>query len=99
MPTKSFNPITKSRRYITVLDYAELTRTAAALKANNLKDVPARAEVMAAELKELNKQLEAAKAELAANEVNRLFVFKDRRKVNMDDVASIDSPLFEGYDF
>ncbi len=28
MPTKSFNPITKSRRYITVLDYAELTRTA-----------------------------------------------------------------------
>lgn len=52
---------------------AELTRTAAALKANNLKDVPARAEVMAAELKELNKQLEAAKAELAANEVNRLF--------------------------
>ena len=33
------------------------------------------------------------------DEVNRLFVFKDRRKVNMDDVASIDSPLFEGYDF
>ena len=28
MPTQSFNPITKSRRYITVLDYAELTRTA-----------------------------------------------------------------------
>ena len=28
MPTKSYNPITKSRRYITVLDYAELTRTA-----------------------------------------------------------------------
>lgn len=28
MPTKSFNPITKSRRYITVLDYSELTRTA-----------------------------------------------------------------------
>lgn len=27
MPTKSFNPITKSRRYITVLDYAELTRS------------------------------------------------------------------------
>ena len=27
MPTKSFNPITKSRRYITVLDYSELTRT------------------------------------------------------------------------
>ncbi|HJB41436.1 MAG TPA: alanine--tRNA ligase [Candidatus Gemmiger avicola] len=52
---------------------AELTRTAAALKANNIKDVPARAEVMAAELKELSKQLEAAKVELAANEVNRLF--------------------------
>lgn len=28
MPIKSFNPITKSRRYISVLDYAELTRTA-----------------------------------------------------------------------
>ena len=33
------------------------------------------------------------------DEVNRLFVFTDRRKVNMDDVAGMDSPLFEGYDF
>ena len=33
------------------------------------------------------------------DEVNRLFVFTDRRRVNMDDVSAIDSPLFEGYDF
>lgn len=33
------------------------------------------------------------------DEINRLFVFTDRRKVNMDDVASIDSPLFIDYDF
>lgn len=33
------------------------------------------------------------------DEVNRLFVFTDRRKVNMDDVAGMDSPLFEDYDF
>ena len=48
----------------------ELTRTAAALKANNLKDVPARAEAMAAELKETGKQLEAAEAKLAAGQVD-----------------------------
>lgn len=33
------------------------------------------------------------------DEINRQFVFTDRRKVNMDDVSSIDSPLFEDYDF
>ncbi len=27
MAIKSYKPITKSRRYITVLDYAEITRT------------------------------------------------------------------------
>ncbi len=48
----------------------ELTRTAAALKANNLKDVPARAEAMAAELKEMGKELEAAKSQLAAGRID-----------------------------
>ena len=48
----------------------ELTRTAAALKANNLKDVPARAEAMAAELKDVHKQLEAAEARLAAGRID-----------------------------
>ena len=51
----------------------ELTRTAAALKANNLKDVPARAEAMAAELKETSKQLEAAKSQLAASQIDGMF--------------------------
>ena len=51
----------------------ELTRTAAALKANNLKDVPARAEAMAAELKEIGKQLEAAKSQLAASQIDGMF--------------------------
>ena len=51
----------------------ELTRTAAALKANNLKDVPARAEAMAAELKETGKRLEAAKSQLAASQIDGMF--------------------------
>ena len=51
----------------------ELTRTASALKANNLKDVPARAEAMAAELKETGKQLEAAKSQLAASQIDGMF--------------------------
>ncbi len=51
----------------------ELTRTAAALKANNLKDVPARAEAMAAELKETGKQLEAVKSQLAASQIDGMF--------------------------
>ncbi len=51
----------------------ELTRTAAALKANNLKGVPARAEAMAAELKETGKQLEAAKSQLAASQIDGMF--------------------------
>ena len=51
----------------------ELEKTAVALKANNMKDVPARAEAMAAELKETNKQLEIAKAKLASAEIDGLF--------------------------
>ena len=52
---------------------AELERAAVALKANNMKDVPARAEAMAAELKETGKQLEIAKAKLASAEIDGLF--------------------------
>ena len=44
-----------------------------ALKANNLKDVAARAEALAAELKETNKQLDVLKAEMAAAKVDGLF--------------------------
>ena len=47
-----------------------LAHTAAALKANNLKDVAARAEALAAELKETNKQLDVLKAEMAAAKVD-----------------------------
>ena len=50
-----------------------LVHTAAALKANNLKDVAARAEALAAELKETNKQLDVLKAEMAAAKVDGLF--------------------------
>ena len=50
-----------------------LAHTAAALKANNLKDVAARAEALAAELKETNKQLDVLKAEMAAAKVDGLF--------------------------
>ncbi len=52
---------------------SELTRTAAALKANNIKDVPARAEAMSAELKETSKQLDIAKAQLAASQIDGMF--------------------------
>ena len=52
---------------------AELTRTAAALKANNIKDVPARAEAMSAELKETGKQLDIAKAQLASTQIEGMF--------------------------
>ena len=52
---------------------SELTRTAAALKANNIKDVPARAEAMSAELKETSKQLDIAKAKLAASQIEGMF--------------------------
>ncbi len=50
-----------------------LSETASALKANNPKDLPARAAALAAELKETARQLEAAKSELAARQVDGLF--------------------------
>ena len=52
---------------------AELANTAVALKANNMKDVAARAQAVIAELKEANKQLEIAKAKLASNQIDGLF--------------------------
>ena len=50
-----------------------LAKTAVALKANNLKDTPARAEALAAELKETAKQLEILKAQMAAAKIDGLF--------------------------
>ena len=52
---------------------ALLTDTAAILKANNLKDLPSRAESITAELKETGKQLDTLKAEIAASKVDGLF--------------------------
>ena len=52
---------------------AELANTAVALKANNMKDVAARAQDVTAELKEANKQLEIAKAKLASSQIDGLF--------------------------
>ena len=52
---------------------AELANTAVALKANNMKDVAARAQAVTAELKEANKQLEIAKAMLASIQIDGLF--------------------------
>ena len=51
----------------------ELANTAVALKANNMKDVAARAQAVTAELKEANKQLEIAKAKLASSQIDGLF--------------------------
>ena len=50
-----------------------LAKTAAALKANNLKDAPARAEALNAELKETTKQLEILKAQVASAKIDGLF--------------------------
>ena len=50
-----------------------LAKTAVALKANNLKDAPVRAEALAAELKETAKQLEILKAQMAAAKIDGLF--------------------------
>ena len=50
-----------------------LAKTAVALKANNLKDAPTRAEALAAELKETAKQLEILKAQMAAAKIDGLF--------------------------
>ena len=52
---------------------AELANTAVALKANNMKDVAARAQAVTAELKEAIKQLEIAKAKLASSQIDGLF--------------------------
>ena len=52
---------------------AEVANTAVALKANNMKDVAARAQAVTAELKEANKQLEIAKAKLASSQIDGLF--------------------------
>ncbi len=50
-----------------------LAQTAVALKANNMKDAPARAEALTAELKETNKQLDILKAEMASSKIDGLF--------------------------
>ena len=50
-----------------------LAKTAVVLKANNLKDAPARAEALAAELKETAKQLDILKAQVAASKIDGLF--------------------------
>ncbi len=51
----------------------ELNETAVALKANNAKDLPIRAAAVMTELKESGKQLDAAKAQLAAGKIDGLF--------------------------
>ena len=51
----------------------ELNDTAAALKANNMKDLPARAAAVMSELKETGKQLDIAKAKLASAKIEGLF--------------------------
>jgi len=55
----------------------QLVHTAAALKANNLKDVASHAEALAAQLKELTKELEAAKSQIAASRIDGLFESAD----------------------
>ena len=60
----------------------QLTRTASALKANNLKDVASHAEALAAQLKEVSKELEAAKSQIAASRIDGMFE-------NADDVDGI----------
>ena len=50
-----------------------LHKVAGSLKVNNLKDLPLRAEGMAAEVKSLTKELEQVKAEVAASKTDGLF--------------------------
>ncbi len=64
---------------------AELANTAVALKANNMKDVAARAQAVTAELKEANKQLEIAKAKLASSQIDGLF----QNAANVDGVRIV----------
>ena len=68
---------------------SELVHTAAALKANNMKDVPARAEAVMAELKETGNQLSAAKAELASAKIDGLF----ENAANVDGVRIVSAYL------
>ena len=51
----------------------KLHKVAGSLKVNNLKDLPLRAEGMAAEVKSLTKELEQVKAEVAASKIDGLF--------------------------
>ena len=50
-----------------------LHKVAGSLKVNNLKDLPLRAEGMAAEVKSLTKELEQVKAEVATSKIDGLF--------------------------
>ncbi|HIZ30842.1 MAG TPA: alanine--tRNA ligase [Candidatus Fournierella merdipullorum] len=50
-----------------------LHKVAGSLKVNNLKDLPLRAEGMAAEVKSLTKELEQVKAKVAASKIDGLF--------------------------
>ena len=50
-----------------------LHKVAGSLKVNNLKDLPLRAEGMAAEVKSLTKELEQVKVEVAASKIDGLF--------------------------
>lgn len=66
-----------------------LADTAAALRANNIKDVPARAAAMADELKETGRQLDIAKAQMAATKVDGLF----ENAANIDGVRIVSAYL------
>ena len=66
-----------------------LVQTAAALKANNLKDLPARAAALAAELKETARQLDIAKAQMASAQVDGLF----ENAANIDGVRVVSAYL------
>ena len=63
-----------------IVSESSVARTAAALKANNVADVVARAEAVMAENKALTKALETMKAEVAASKVTDLF--KNAAEVN-----------------
>ena len=62
-----------------------LTEVAGVVKANNLKDVPARATALAAEAKALGKELEEAKGKLAASQIDGLF----EKAIDVDGVKVI----------
>ncbi len=68
-----------------------LAQTAQTLKVGNLKDVPTRAAAVMAELKETGKQLDIAKASIAASKIEGLF-----EKAEMVDGVRIISAYFTG---